>query len=81
MTQTLPALLSTEAQAETRPVAVGRQGFALVAAQLMGQDGARRGLRAGPQAVEAAQGAYRQREFSGAGDRRLVAGYFASAAI
>ena len=80
MTQNLPALLQTQAPAND--AAADHEGcIAPFAAQLIGQDGARRGLRAGPLAIEAAQTAYRQREYSGQADRRLINGHFAKAAI
>lgn len=43
-------------------------------AQLMGQDGQKRGLRAGPLHIEAARGAYNKVEWSGSKDRRARAG-------
>ena len=43
---------------------------AAFAAQLMGQDGAKRGLRAGPELFDSARGAYNRTEWSGTKDRR-----------
>jgi len=63
------------------PVPVGRasrvppradpgDGASIFAAQLMGQEGQRRGLRAGPAAIDSAKSAYNKTEWSGAKDRR-----------
>lgn len=49
----------------------GDSGFE---AQLLGQDGERRGLRAGPSLVDRAQSAYNRIEWSGAYDRRARKG-------
>ena len=81
MTHQLPVPLEAQSQAEPRTAAFEREGYALFAAQLMGQDGIRRGLKAGPQAIEAAQVSYRMREFSGAADRRLPAGVLTRARV
>ncbi len=51
-----------------------RRNDAEVAAQLMGQDGQRRGLRAGPQIVDVARAAYNRVEWSGSYDRRARKG-------
>ena len=51
-----------------------RRNDAELAAQLMGQDGQRRGLRAGPQMVDVARAAYNQVEWSGSYDRRARKG-------
>lgn len=51
-----------------------RDAGAAFAAQLMGQDGQKRGLRAGPLHIEAARGAYNKVEWSGSKDRRARAG-------
>lgn len=40
------------------------------AAQLLGQPGAKRGLRGGPEVIDGARSAYLQTEFMGPGDRR-----------
>jgi hypothetical protein len=50
------------------------QGYAEVAAQLMGQAGERRGLRAGPPLFDAARNAYNRVEWSGSYDRRARKG-------
>jgi hypothetical protein len=53
------------------------QGAAAFAAQLMGQDGARRGLKAGPELFDAAKSTYVKTEWSGAKDRRARKGRIA----
>jgi hypothetical protein len=45
-------------------------------AQLLGQDGQKRGLRAGPAVIDSAQSSYNQVEWSGAKDRRARKGRF-----
>jgi hypothetical protein len=47
---------------------------AAFAAQLMGQKGERRGLRAGPRHIESAKDTYNKTEWSGAKDRRAPRG-------
>lgn len=44
------------------------------AAQLIGQDGAKRGLRAGPELIPAAKSLYNRIEWSGSKDRRAAKG-------
>ena len=44
------------------------------AAQLMGQDGEKRGLRAGPRHIDSARQTYNKTEWSGAKDRRAPRG-------
>lgn len=51
-----------------------RRGVAEFAAQLIGQDAQRRGLRAGPTAIDTAHSAYRRVEWSGRYDRRARTG-------
>ncbi len=51
-----------------------RRGDSEFSAQLMGQDGQRRGLRAGTPLLEAARDAYNRVEWSGSYDRRARAG-------
>lgn len=51
-----------------------RQGYSEVAAQLMGQHGERRGLRAGPGLFGVARNAYNSIEWSGSYDRRARKG-------
>lgn len=50
-------------------------------AQLIGQEGRRRGLKAGPPAVEEANAAYLETEWSGPADRRLRTGVIARAKV
>lgn len=68
------------------PVAVGpavaprsfrderRRGDSEFSAQVMGQDGQRRGLRAGPSLLDIARDAYNRTEYSGSYDRRARKG-------
>ncbi len=51
-----------------------RPGESEVEAQLLGQDGERRGLRAGPSLLERARLAYNRTEWSGSYDRRARKG-------
>jgi len=57
-----------------RPPRPAAPDAAVFAAQLIGQDGQKRGLRAGPLAIDAARGAYNKVEWSGSKDRRGPAG-------
>jgi hypothetical protein len=74
-----------EGQVLRLPVAVDRvsrilprddnaDGGAAFAAQLMGQDGAKRGLRAGPEVIDSAKHLYNRTEWSGSKDRRTPTG-------
>jgi hypothetical protein len=45
-------------------------------AQLLGQDGEKRGLRAGPQAIDKAKASYNRIEWSGSKDRRSRKGRY-----
>jgi hypothetical protein len=76
---------AAEAQVVHLPVPVDRvkrvaprtgrsDGEAAFAAQLIGQDGAKRGLRAGPETIEGAKSLYNRTEWSGAKDRRARKG-------
>lgn len=51
-----------------------RHGDSEFEAQLFGQSGERRGLRAGPALIDAARSAYNRVEWSGSYDRRAPAG-------
>jgi hypothetical protein len=51
-----------------------RHGDAELDAQLMGQTGERRGLRAGPLLIDVANASYNRVEWSGSYDRRAKAG-------
>jgi hypothetical protein len=69
---------------DTRRERVGAQGRAkaeagratVFDAQLLGQEGARRGLKGGAPVLEQARAAYLDAEYSGEADRRLPAGIF-----
>ncbi|MCR5877656.1 hypothetical protein [Phenylobacterium sp. J367] len=52
----------------------GPQGEAAFAAQLMGQDGQKRGLRAGAELIDHAKTSYVRTEWSGSYDRRARKG-------
>jgi hypothetical protein len=52
-------------------------GAAAFAAQLLGQDGARRGLKGGPELFDKAKSTYVKTEWSGARDRRARKGRIA----
>jgi hypothetical protein len=54
---------------------------AAFAAQLLGQPGAKRGLRGGPEVIDGAHSAYLQTEFLGPGDRRRGKGRAAKTEI
>jgi hypothetical protein len=56
------------------PRAESPQGAAAFDAQLLGQDGQKRGLRAGPSAIDSAKHSYNRVEWSGAKDRRARKG-------
>ena len=53
----------------------------VLAAQLLGQDGQKRGLRGGPQTLAQARAAYLSAEWSGAIDRRNRTGLFSKTKI
>ena len=76
---------AAEAEIVRLPVAVERvsrilprddeqSGPAAFAAQLIGQDGQKRGLRAGPELFDSAKSLYNRTEWSGSKDRRAPAG-------
>ncbi|WP_374516677.1 hypothetical protein [Brevundimonas sp.] len=69
----VPAPLPEEAAGEAAraaPAPPADPGAAVLAAQLMGQSGQRRGLRGGPPVLDAARAAYLETRYSGAADRR-----------
>ncbi|MBU1378864.1 MAG: hypothetical protein KKE02_15825 [Alphaproteobacteria bacterium] len=76
-TSNLPVPISAAAPPrsfrEERP-----RGYAEFAAQIIGQGGERRGLRAGPSLLERARQAYNRAEWSGSADRRARTGRTAS---
>jgi len=49
-------------------------GAAVFSAQMLGQDGQKRGLRGGPEVLGAARTVYTRTEYSGAADRRAPKG-------
>jgi hypothetical protein len=51
------------------------------AAQLLGQPGVKRGLRGGPEVIDAARSAYLEAEYSGPADRRPSKGLLKKAEI
>ncbi|MDB5456887.1 MAG: hypothetical protein JWP92_2472 [Caulobacter sp.] len=59
---------------EDRPPPPRQDAFAAFAAHLMGQTGQKRGLRGGPQVLDAARSTYLGTEYSGLRDRRPRAG-------
>ena len=56
-------------------------GGAAIEAQILGQTGARRGLRAGPTVIDTAKHAYNKTEWSGKMDRRAPKGRVAKTDI
>jgi hypothetical protein len=88
MSRNLPVLYSSAASREVpfgeerAPIASRRARIeAAYAAQLLGQDGRRRGLKGGQPVLEAARSAYLEAEFAGPGDRRLPAGLLRRTAV
>ncbi|MCC7268399.1 MAG: hypothetical protein IT546_13830 [Caulobacteraceae bacterium] len=83
----LPANLPAVAESEPEPAAAPREpkaasdGALAFAAQLLGQPGQKRGLRAGAPALDAARSAYKKTEYSGPADRRPPAGRAAKTEI
>ena len=69
---------SAAAVARARKSAIGpgsvAEGAAVFSAQLLGQDGQKRGLRGGPETLGAAQRVYTKTEYSGSSDRRAPKG-------
>jgi hypothetical protein len=59
---------------EPPPTPPPADGAAVFAAQLLGQDGQKRGLRGGPATLDAAKSSYARTEWSGAADRRARRG-------
>jgi hypothetical protein len=68
----LPVVI--EGAAAEPPRSRGRRTLADFAAQLLGQEGKRRGLRGGPETLDAARESYLRTEYSGPADRRPKAG-------
>jgi hypothetical protein len=71
----LPALVDRVGR--VTPRADGSDGQAVFAAQLIGQDGCKRGLRAGVEVIDRARSLYNRTEWSGASDRRAPKGAYA----
>jgi hypothetical protein len=74
----LPVPVSAPVEPPRPDRRAGDNGFA---AQMLGQDGQKRGLRAGQPAIDAARSAYSQIEWSGAQDRRRRSGRAAQTKI
>ncbi len=73
----LPGLPVPVEPARSLPPRAGpAPGGAVFDAQLIGQDGQKRGLRAGPQAIDLAKASYNKIEWSGAKDRRARKGRY-----
>ncbi len=68
----LPTVIAPSPKIDPQPV---------VAAQLIGQEGQKRGLRGGPQTLAQARAAYLSTEWSGAIDRRNRTGLFSKTKI
>ena len=60
--------------ARTVPRTPANDTHAIFAAHLLGQDGQKRGLRAGPSLIDAARSLYNRTEWSGERDRRANKG-------
>lgn len=78
----LPVVIDTAAQPrrpEPRVTEALRHGAYV--AQLLGQDGQKRGLRGGPPLLDRARCAYLGAEWTGPDDRRAPAGLYARARI
>lgn len=58
----------------TQRLTAAARAEAAFAAQLLGQDGQKRGLRGGPAVLDAAKSTYSRTEWSGAADRRSPKG-------
>lgn len=70
-----------EAAAAPAPPEPAAESPAVFAAQLLGQGGEKRGLRAGPSMIETATSSYNRAEWSGSKDRRARAGKHAKTEI
>jgi hypothetical protein len=69
--RSVPVVLGAAASPEPEKLADSASVFS---AQLMGQDGQKRGLRGGAPVLDAARGAYNRVEYSGTADRRAPKG-------
>lgn len=84
MSRNLPVLYAGAASSEPRASLGGARRDrteAVYAAQLLGQDGQRRGLKGGEPVLQAARGAYLEAEYAGPDDRRLPAGVLRRTAV
>jgi len=66
----LPVVIEQSPRAGARAEEARAEGFTTFTAHVYGQTGQKRGLRAGPPALEAARSAYLETEYSGPDDRR-----------
>ena len=77
----LPVPVSSSRPASADPGPTAESGAAIFTAQLLGQDGQKRGLRGGQPVLDTARSAYLEAEWSGRGDRRIRAGRFTKTKI
>lgn len=77
----LPMVLPNCGPRSHQRVFEGRPAAGAFDAQMLGQDGARRGLKGGAPVLDAARGAYLEAEWSGDADRRLPSGLIRHARI
>ncbi|OYX32390.1 MAG: hypothetical protein B7Y99_08775 [Caulobacterales bacterium 32-69-10] len=69
-----PVIELQDERSGARTFAKPQSKAGVVDAQLLGQEGARRGLKGGPPVLDAARAAYLDAEFSGEADRRPPVG-------
>lgn len=65
-----PAVIAAQSPSPGEPSPARAEGPAIYAAQIMGQDGQKRGLRGGAPVLNQARSAYLATEYSGPSDRR-----------
>ncbi len=70
----LPVPVGPSRRAAADPEPTAESGAAIFTAQLLGQDGQKRGLRGGQPVLDSARSAYLEAEWSGRDDRRIRAG-------
>ena len=70
----LPVLIDPPEPPPPQPASARPAAEAAFAAQLIGQDGQKRGLRGGPATLDAAKATYARTEWSGSADRRSRSG-------
>lgn len=68
---------ATRQERAAPPPDAAAAGSAAFAAQLLGQPGAKRGLKGGPPVLEGARSAYLETEYLGSNERRLPKGVIA----